>query len=321
MTTKSLRNGIAAASLVLGMSALAQAGQPRKDSPAASPAAAQARSDIQKTLGFTPQFLLDLPEVALPGAWEEMKTLQLNPGTALPGKSKELIGLAVAAQVPCRYCILAHTEFAKLNGASDAEVGEAVAMAAITRHWSTFLNGIQMDEGKFRGEIAQIVANVKKAAAAASKASASASAPAPAPVTVTDGASALREITQTLGLAPEFLQRFPEAARAGAWREMRDVQMSPHTALSGKQKELIGLAVAAQIPCRYCIVAHTEFARLNGASDAEIAEAVGMASLTRNLSTMLNGLQVDEPQFRRDVQRLVKNAHAAARTRTTAEAR
>ena len=83
-----------------------------------------------------------------------MKGLQLNPNTALPGRTKELIGLAVAAQVPCRYCIVAHTEFAKLNGASAAEIGEAVAMAAITRHWSTFLNGIQTDEAKFRAEIA-----------------------------------------------------------------------------------------------------------------------------------------------------------------------
>ena len=38
-----------------------------------------------------------------------------------------------------------------------------------------------------------------------------------------------------------------------------------------------------------------------------------MASLTRDMSTLLNGLQVDEPQFRRDVDRLVKGAKAAAK--------
>ena len=38
-------------------------------------------------------------------------------------------------------------------------------MAAITRHWSTYLNGIQTDEAKFRGEIDQIVQNVKATAA------------------------------------------------------------------------------------------------------------------------------------------------------------
>jgi AhpD family alkylhydroperoxidase len=275
------------------------------ESPAgASPAGDAARTDIGKTLGFVPQFFLKVPEGLLPGAWDEMKSLQLNPNTALPGRSKELIGLAVAAQVPCRYCIVAHTEFARLNGASDTEIGEAVAMAAITRHFSTFLNGIQTDEGKFRGEIAKIIANVKAAAAAKS--------PAPKPVNVVDGQTALAEITQSLGFAPEFLRRLPDAARAGAWRQMRDVQLNPTTAVSGKNKELIGLAVASQVPCRYCIIAHTEFAKLNGATDAEITEAVAMASLTRDLSTVLNGMQVDEGQFRKDVDRLVKGATAAS---------
>ncbi len=44
---------------------------------------AAAKADIQKTLGFVPQFMLKMPEGILPGAWEEMKTLQLNPATAL----------------------------------------------------------------------------------------------------------------------------------------------------------------------------------------------------------------------------------------------
>jgi AhpD family alkylhydroperoxidase len=275
-----------------------------------NPAAAAAKADIQKTLGFVPQFFTRFPEEALPGAWEEMKTLQLNPHTALPGRTKELIGLGVAAQIPCHYCIYAHTEFAKLNGASEAEIGEAVAMAGLTRHWSTFLNGIQTDEAKFRGEIAKVVENVKKASAA--------KAPPPPPINVVDGASALKEATQMLGgYVPEFIRAFPDEARAGAWKAFRDVQLSPATALSGKQKELVGLAVASQVPCKFCIIAHTEFAKLNGATDAEIKEAVAMGSLTRELSTMLNGMQVDEAQFHRDIDKLVKGAKAAAKKSAT----
>jgi len=277
-----------------------------------SPAATAAKADIQKTFGFVPQFLSKLPDAMLPGAWEEMKTLQLNPNTVLPGRTKELIGLGVAAQIPCRYCIIAHTDFAKLNGASEAEIGDAVAMAAITRHWSTYLNGIQTDETKFRAEVAKIVENVKKASAAKT--------PAGPPVNVVDGASALKEATQMLGgYAPEFIRDFPSEARAGAWKTFRDVQLSPATALSGKNKELVGLAVAAQVPCRFCVIAHTEFAKLNGATDAEIKEALGMASLTRELSTMMNGLQVDEAQFRRDVDKLVKGAKAAKKNPPTAQ--
>jgi AhpD family alkylhydroperoxidase len=299
--------------IVMGRSKLAMAGvlvaalggAARAEAPAAA-----AKADIQKTFGFMPQFVLKMPEELLPGLWEELKTLQMNPSTALSGRTKELIGLAVSAQVPCHYCIIGHTEFARLNGASDKEIGEAVAMAAITRHWSTFLNGIQTDESHYRAEIARLVDNAKKAAGS--------KAPAGAPIAVTDGASALREVSQLFGFVPDLLKRFPDEARAGAWKQMRDVQMSPATALSGKEKELVGLAVASQIPCHFCVIGHTEFAKLNGATDAEITEAIAMASLTRTMSTLLNGLQIDEAQYRRDIHRLVEGAQAAAKKSTKA---
>jgi AhpD family alkylhydroperoxidase len=76
----------------------------------------------------------------------------MNPKTALSNKEKELIGLAVAAQIPCPYCIYFHTESAKADGASDEEIKEAIAMSAITRHWSTVLNGSQIDMDAFKKE-------------------------------------------------------------------------------------------------------------------------------------------------------------------------
>lgn len=106
--------------------------------------------DIEATLGSVPTFFKLFPEEGVGGAWAEFKTVQLNPKTALSGKEKELIGLAVAAQIPCSYCIYFHTAAAKLNGATDAEIREAVAMAAISRHWSTVLNGMQADPAEFR---------------------------------------------------------------------------------------------------------------------------------------------------------------------------
>jgi AhpD family alkylhydroperoxidase len=106
--------------------------------------------DIQNTLGMVPGFFKLFPEEGIAGAWAEFKSVQLNPKSALSGKEKELIGLAVAAQIPCSYCIYFHTAAAKANGATDAEIREAVAMAAITRHWSTVLNGMQADPAAFR---------------------------------------------------------------------------------------------------------------------------------------------------------------------------
>jgi AhpD family alkylhydroperoxidase len=291
--TRSLKAFLFAAAAL----AVSAAAEPKAGSPAA-----ETMADIQKTLGFVPQFFEAYPEAILPGVWDEMKTLQLNPATALSGKEKELIGLGVAAQIPCKYCIEAHTEFAKLNGANDAEVGDAISMAAITRHWSTFLNGIQTDEAKFRSEIAKIVADVKKGPSGA----------APKPVAVVDGQTALKDIAQTLGSTPEFFRKFPDAARAGAWRTFKEVQLNPKSALSGKDKELVGLAVASQVPCKFCVIAHTEFAKLNGATENEIAEAIAMSSFTREMSTLLNGVRADETQFHADIARLVKGARAEA---------
>ena len=99
-----------------------------------------------------PSFFKAFPEAGIAGAWGEFKSVQLNPDTALSSKTKELIGLAVAAQIPCAYCVYFHTAAAKANGASDDEVREAVAMAAISRHWSTVLNGMQIDLASFKAE-------------------------------------------------------------------------------------------------------------------------------------------------------------------------
>jgi AhpD family alkylhydroperoxidase len=98
-----------------------------------------------------------------------MKALQLNPKTQLGGKTKELIGLAVAAQIPCQYCIYFHTAAAKANGASDEEIREAVAMAAVVRHWSTVLNGMQVDLGGFKRETDTVLGLAADKAKAASR--------------------------------------------------------------------------------------------------------------------------------------------------------
>lgn len=87
--------------------------------------------------------------------------MQLNPATALDNKTKELIGLAVAAQIPCRFCVSFHTQAAKLDGASDEELKEAVAMSALTREFSTVIQGSLPDENQFRREVDTLVKNMR----------------------------------------------------------------------------------------------------------------------------------------------------------------
>lgn len=260
-----------------------------------SPEAAATYADIEKTLGLVPSFFKAFPEEAIGPAWDEFKGVQLNPASAIAPKYKELIGLAVAAQVPCRYCIYFHTKAAGLDGAGERELKEAVVMAGITRQWSTVLNGMQTDEAQFRLELARVFDYVKKPHAPQ------------ALLPVNDAPSAYRDIEATLGSVPWFFKQFPETGIAGAWREFKTIQLNPHSAIGGKYKELIGLAVASQIPCKYCIIFHTEAARLNGAGDAEIREAVAMASLTRHWSTFLNGMLTDEAVFRRETDQAIAN--------------
>jgi len=290
------KNFLSVFALLLGIAGTAAA-----ETAGHSPEARAARADIEKTLGFVPGFFQVTADSALPGLWDEFKGLQLNPKSALSGRVKELIGLAVASQVPCHYCVYAHTEFAKLNGASAAEVAETVAIAGAERHWSALLYGMQFDENKYRADIQRMVKNAKGPARTLT------------PIALTDARTTLLDIEQRLGFVPEFLTHVPEAALPGAWRELRDFRMNPKTALSAKEKSLISLAVASQVPSEACVLADTEFAKLSGASETEIEEAVGMAAITRNMSTLLNGQQVDMAGFRADVDRIVSSVKAAQR--------
>jgi AhpD family alkylhydroperoxidase len=274
---------------------------------AANPEVEAALSEIKAvTGGFVPASLKALPESALPGFWAELKALEVSDKTALPCKIKEIIAVAVGAQLPSRALVDGHSALAKAGGATAAELAEGVTIAAMARHWSTYFNGAQLDLGKFKADIAKLVAGAKAAAAAGTP-------PPSKPIAVVDARSAMDDMKQSFGFVPDFATRFPAAALPGAWRQMRDVELNPHTALPGKYKSLISLAVASQIPCHYCIVADTEFAKLEGATDQEITEAVAMAGLARQTAASLTGLGVDETVYRKDMERIAQRvAHMTA---------
>lgn len=104
-----------------------------------------------------PQFFQDsLPEHAM-GKILESWAAVTGEGAALDAKTQELIGLAVAAQIPCEYCVFSHK--AKLNklGATEAEMREAVALAGYIRMFSTMLYGAETDLDKFSTEFQQLL--------------------------------------------------------------------------------------------------------------------------------------------------------------------
>jgi AhpD family alkylhydroperoxidase len=92
------------------------------------------------------------PQAAIGPAWQEYMAV-FNPNGALDAKTKELIGLAVAAQIPCDYCVYGHTVGAKHAGATDEQIKEAIAAAGQVRKMSTELNGNQYDLAAFKRQI------------------------------------------------------------------------------------------------------------------------------------------------------------------------
>lgn len=107
--------------------------------------------------GEPPKFYKDTyPEHALKAALEANRAL-VGASAKLDAKARELIALGVAAQIPCTYCIYVHTRKARTEGATEAEIREAVATAAHVRHWSTVLNGMAYDVGSFKAEVNKLV--------------------------------------------------------------------------------------------------------------------------------------------------------------------
>lgn len=109
-------------------------------------------ADIQAAFGFVPGFLKSLPDNSLEYEWKTLKSVQMEPG-AIPNKYRELIGLAVAAARGCEYCTYFHTQFARLNGATDAELEDAVHFAKSNLGWSTYLHGMQYDFDQFKQDV------------------------------------------------------------------------------------------------------------------------------------------------------------------------
>ena len=103
-----------------------------------------------------PNFYKDTyPTHALKSALEASKEL-MGKNAKLDAKTRELIALGVAAQIPCVYCVYVHTKNAMTEGASEDEIREAVAIAAHVRHWSTVLNGMGYDFEAFKAEVDKI---------------------------------------------------------------------------------------------------------------------------------------------------------------------
>jgi AhpD family alkylhydroperoxidase len=118
---------------------------------------------MEEALGLVPSFFKALPDATLELEWQLFNKVQNEPG-AIPNKYRELIGIAISGVTKCRYCALYHTEMAKLNGATEAEIEDAVHYAKSSAGWSTYLNGLQIDYDQFKQELLQVAEHLRKQA-------------------------------------------------------------------------------------------------------------------------------------------------------------
>ena len=121
----------------------------------------EANAEMEAAFGTVPVMMKAYPEEMRGVVWDWFKATQ-SPDGAIPSKYSELIALGVASQIPCSYCVYAHTTMAKMLGATDAELKAAVATAAGTRHWSTVLNGTEVSLEDFKKEWDGILAHIKE---------------------------------------------------------------------------------------------------------------------------------------------------------------
>jgi AhpD family alkylhydroperoxidase len=122
------------------------------------------REDVYKQIeglfGLVPVMFKSLPDSSLELEWQLFKRVQFDEG-AIPNKYRELIGVAISAITKCRYCSFYHTELARLNGATEAEIEDAVHFAKSSSGWSTYLNGLQVDYEVFKEEVLQACEHVR----------------------------------------------------------------------------------------------------------------------------------------------------------------
>ncbi|MBF6054175.1 carboxymuconolactone decarboxylase family protein [Streptomyces eurocidicus] len=116
---------------------------------------AEVEAEIKERLGLVPHFISGIPDDLLEHEWEIFKRIELGE-TLIPNKYKELMGIALHSETKCRYCTLFHTEAARLFGATDEEIQEAVHYAKNSLGWSAYLNGMREDYDAFAQELEQI---------------------------------------------------------------------------------------------------------------------------------------------------------------------
>ena len=108
----------------------------------------------------------------------------------------------------------------------------------------------------------------------------------------------LDDIKRTMGIVLDQFSAIPRDALPHEWALMKKSVFS-ETKIPAKYRELMGLAVASATHCPYCIHFHTRAARMNGATDDEIAETAFLTRFTTGWSSILHAANIDLDKFKK----------------------
>jgi len=122
-------------------------------------------TEMEETLGMIPPPLDSIPQDDADVEWRTFEKYTVEE-TEIPAKYRELMGLAVAANIKCPYCTHFHTEAAKMHGATDAELREAYVLASFTSRYSAMLHAAQYDLDEFEEKVGEIGAHLQETMAA-----------------------------------------------------------------------------------------------------------------------------------------------------------
>ncbi len=113
-----------------------------------------------------------------------------------------------------------------------------------------------------------------------------------------DYENSLDEMEKTMGLVLDQFKSIPPDTVPHEWQEMKEYSFG-ETKIPAKYRELIGLAIAASIKCPYCVYFHTKAARMNGATDEELAELAFLTRFTTGWSSILHARAIDLEEFKK----------------------
>jgi AhpD family alkylhydroperoxidase len=183
-------------------------------------------------------------------AFFEFDKLAMAPGV-VSKKTKELIAVAVAHVTGCPYCIEGHVAGAKRLKASKEEVAEAIMVATALKAGSAIAHGLN-GLNAFEGTNDEEL--YKR--------------------------SNLNRFMEFKELSPDTFTAFNKF----------DLEAMKPGVLSGKDKELIAIAVAHVTGCAYCIEVHTKSAKKLGITLEEIAESIFVATALKAGSALAHSV-------------------------------